>query len=234
MNKEGAKILDENNVFNKFVQINSYVNNNIYRCNINHKHSGNCHPYKNVRQYVYKNIAKLEHIIEFLIEHFDANHKISHILSMISIFICKRINILRMVTDNLDIIYLLLNKCPNWYINRIDNNGKSLLFRLPYFLDKHYFEILKYLVDKKGLNLNTKYNDFNLLDSIIMHNIFDKKIFKYVLDNWNINLTNDDIDRYVWHLDRNNNIEKNKNGEYDIIIWIKNNYPIFDIWMDML
>lgn len=234
MNREGIKVLDENNRFDKFVRLNYHVINNLYRCNINHKHSGNCHPYTNVRHYVHKNIEKLEYIIEFLIEHFNANNKIFHILVMVSIFICKCINLLKKIKDSLDIIYLLLNKCPNWYINRIDNNGRSLLFRLPYFLDKHYFGVLKYLVDEKGLSLDTKYNDFNLLDSMIMHNIFDKKIFKYVLDNWNINLTNEDIDRYVWYLDRNNNIEKNENGEYEIITWIKNNYPIFDIWMDML
>lgn len=230
MDKKGAKVLDEYNVFNNFVRINSYINNKVYHCHISHNHDENCHPYKNINisEDVYKKIAHPNQIIDFLIEHFDSRSKIIHILFIMSKIIFKYVATLKKMKDNLNIIYLLLIVYPNQYINRVYNNGRSLLFRLPYFLDKHYLNVLKILVDKKGLSLDTKYHDFNLLDSLIMHNIFDKKIFKYVLDNWNINLTNEDIDRYIWHLDRNNNIEKNENGEYEIITWIKDNYPIFD------
>lgn len=133
---------------------------------------------------------------------------------------------LKMMKDNLDIIYLLLEKYPTSYITQAYSNRSSLLFRLPNLLDEHYLEVLTYLVDEKGLSLDSMSENFNLLDSLIIYNKIDKEIFKYILDNWSINLTNGDINRYIWCFSRNNNVEKNENGEYDIIIWIKDNYPI--------
>lgn len=106
-------------------------------------------------------------------------------------------------------------------------HGQTVVQRVCYLTNDCNLSIIQSLVNESEADLNNiDFYDRNILDILFLNKIVDYHLTCYIVNNWSVKLTEDNINRLNSYLDTCKNVDKDDNGDYEIITWIKDNYPI--------
>ena len=224
--QNGSKTLDENNIYDIMIRVNQSIKENI-RVNQSIKEK----PISYIGSDYFKNNIKLisdEDIIDFLNNYYLEQTRIDLLLICRSYKIIMNPRYEKYLKNKNMLINALITYIQKSKINIPSAiHGQTVIQRVCHLTNDCNLSIIQSLVNENGASLNNiDFRGRNMLDLLFMNKVVDYHLTCYIINNWDIKLTEDNINRFNKYLDKCKNVDKDETGEYEIITWIRDNYSI--------